>query len=335
MNNLFEYKDCFSEFKDVKSHLVLGDLDNKSPKVSILMPVYSHYEYFEKALTSAIQQDYQDDYEIVIVDNNPLDDTITEYQKIIERANTSKILYYRNEQNIGLFGNWNRCVELARSEFVTFLHDDDVLQSNCLTVLMEASTRYGRKLIFPEQNIINETGEVVEESVNLSSRYGIFKLRKEYSIDLLDKFIRNRGCGVGCLYSKSGIIELGGYNKVYDPSSDYALNIRYVDRFGAIAVSECLINYRRAVNYSFDCFNRWPDMDKSLRESILKRKKIYNILTKMIVKSFFSMQCIIVYEQFGRNSNGYNVNKSPNVIDKFIYNLICRISRLKCFTLNV
>ena len=269
MDNLFDYKDCFSEFRDVKSQLVLGDKDKRSPRVSILMPVYSHFEFFEQALQSAVHQDYNDDYEIVVVDNNPIGGDITEYQKIIERADSSKIMYYRNEKNIGLFGNWNRCVELARGEYVTFLHDDDMLLSNCLTVLMEAASRHGIKLLFPEQNIINENNQIMETSVDTSKRCGLFRLKKEYSIDLLDKYIRNRGCGVGCLYNKKSIIDLGGYNKEYDPSSDYALNIRYVEKYGAMAISECLFNYRRAVNYSYDCYDRWPDMDRFLRESIL------------------------------------------------------------------
>ena len=37
----------------------------------------------------------------------------------------SNIKYYQNEKNIGLFGNWNRCVELSTSKWVAMLHSDD------------------------------------------------------------------------------------------------------------------------------------------------------------------------------------------------------------------
>lgn len=333
MDNLFDYKDCFSEFRDVKSHLVLGDKDKRSPKVSILMPVYSHFEFFEQALLSAIHQDFNDDYEIVVVDNNPIGGDKTEYQKVIERADSSKIMYYRNENNIGLFGNWNRCVELARGQYVTFLHDDDMLLPNCLTVLMEAASRHGVKLLFPEQIIIDSENQILETSLNISKRCGFIKLKNEYSIDLLDKFIRNRGCGVGCLYSKNCIIELGGYNKEYDPSSDYALNIRYVEKYGAIAISKCLYNYRRAVNYSYDCFNRWPDIDKVIRRDILKRKKFSPIVANIIINAFYRVQIVYVNSAFGGTNSINNIKDKPSMVDRAIYNLILRFSRIKCFQL--
>lgn len=53
---------------------------------------------------------------------------------------SEKIVYYRNEKNLGLFGNWNRCVKLANSEWITFLHSDDMLcedflRTMCKTVM--------------------------------------------------------------------------------------------------------------------------------------------------------------------------------------------------------
>ena len=32
--------------------------------------------------------------------------------------------YYKNEKNIGMYGNWNRCIELSNGEYLTILNDD-------------------------------------------------------------------------------------------------------------------------------------------------------------------------------------------------------------------
>ena len=42
-------------------------------------------------------------------------------------VNTGKLRYYKNVQNIGLFGNWNRCFQLACGKWVVLLHDDDLI----------------------------------------------------------------------------------------------------------------------------------------------------------------------------------------------------------------
>lgn len=334
MNNLFEYRDCFSEYKDVKSHLIIGKKREQKPDISILMPVFSHHEYFEKALLSAINQDFTGEYEIVVVDNNPLTEEKTEYQEIIERLNPTNIMYYRNECNIGLFGNWNRCVELADGQFVTFLHDDDLLLPCCLSELMRFPPMYGNKAVFSQQNTIDNKGEIIESSKGAPKKFAVLHLKEYYSINLLDNYVCNRGCGVGCLYNRQSIIDLGGYNKEYDPSSDYALNIRYVEKYGALETSEVLINYRRAVNYSYDCYNRWPGMDKFLRESILKKKGIYNFITKRVTNAFYRRQWVGVNLQFGDKSLK-SVKEKPTWLDMRIYKFIVRCSILKHYKIRI
>jgi hypothetical protein len=40
---------------------------------------------------------------------------------------------YKNEFNIGLYGNWNKCLTLAKGKWITILNDDDLLENNFLT----------------------------------------------------------------------------------------------------------------------------------------------------------------------------------------------------------
>ena len=102
MRDIFEIKNNFLEYKDVESKLIVGDISKISnPKVSIIMPVYNHPDYFELALKSAINQDYNEPYEIVVVDNDDAKE-ITRNQTVVENDYQSNILYYKNAKNISL-----------------------------------------------------------------------------------------------------------------------------------------------------------------------------------------------------------------------------------------
>jgi glycosyltransferase involved in cell wall biosynthesis len=87
------------------------------------MPVYNSKKYIRKQLDSLLAQTYTN-FEIVITDNCSTDETpqiIADYM-----ARDSRIRYVRNETNIGLYSNFNRCFELARGEYFKWAADDDL-----------------------------------------------------------------------------------------------------------------------------------------------------------------------------------------------------------------
>ncbi|MEI2579602.1 glycosyltransferase family A protein [Scytonema sp. PRP1] len=46
------------------------------------------------------------------------------------RARIQKITYVRNNANIGIFGNWQRTIEINSSSYLSILSDDDILLPN-------------------------------------------------------------------------------------------------------------------------------------------------------------------------------------------------------------
>lgn len=92
------------------------------PTVSVCIPVYNRAEFVVAAIESALQQDYAP-LEILVVDNCSTDDTWNTIQALKE----PRLKCFRNSQNIGMFGNFNRCLELATGEHLRFLCSDDLL----------------------------------------------------------------------------------------------------------------------------------------------------------------------------------------------------------------
>ena len=99
------------------------------PKVSVCIPAFNAEGYIRNALDSVFLQTYQN-FEIIVVDNCSTDHTeaiVTELLPLSE-----KITFYKNDHNIGMAENFNKCLDYARGQYIKFLCADDLLLPGCL-----------------------------------------------------------------------------------------------------------------------------------------------------------------------------------------------------------
>jgi glycosyltransferase involved in cell wall biosynthesis len=96
-----------------------------SPLVSICIPTYNREKIVQKTIESALAQTYPN-IEILVVDNASQDNI----ESVIENYQEKKIKFYRNDRNLGIFGNFNRCIELSNGKYIHILHSDDYIDSN-------------------------------------------------------------------------------------------------------------------------------------------------------------------------------------------------------------
>lgn len=107
------------------------------PKVSICIPTYNRAELLMIAVQSALNQTYQN-IEILVVDDASTDDSV----QTLKRLKDKRIRVLVNGDNLGMVGNWNRCLKLARGEYIKFLNSDDVLKPECVERLIMAALKY-------------------------------------------------------------------------------------------------------------------------------------------------------------------------------------------------
>ena len=104
-------------------------MTDRAPLCTVAIPVYHRRD---KALAlGAIQSalaETRDDLEILVIDDCTTDGTWDLLQQITDPR--ARVL--RNERNVGLFGNFNRCLDEARGQFVRILCSDDVLEPDTL-----------------------------------------------------------------------------------------------------------------------------------------------------------------------------------------------------------
>jgi glycosyltransferase domain-containing protein len=92
-----------------------------APKISVCIPTYNRAALLPAFLQSIFAQTHPD-FEVVIADNASTDATA----EIIGGISDARLRYHRNETNIGPFRNMNLLLEMARGEYVTIVHDDDL-----------------------------------------------------------------------------------------------------------------------------------------------------------------------------------------------------------------
>lgn len=94
------------------------------PKISVLIPTYNYARFLPEAIESVLAQEFRD-FELLVVDDCSTDDTAAVVKPFCARD--PRVRFSVNASNLGMVGNWNYCLELARGEFVKFLFGDDRL----------------------------------------------------------------------------------------------------------------------------------------------------------------------------------------------------------------
>lgn len=98
---------------------IVGSLD-------IMMPFYGDPELFRRAVESVLAQT-DPHWRLVIIDDVYPDTAPGAWAKALD---DDRIEYLRNEKNLGVNGNFMRCVELSTAEFTTVMGCDDLLLPN-------------------------------------------------------------------------------------------------------------------------------------------------------------------------------------------------------------
>lgn len=297
--DIFEKKNCFVEFQDIKSIQKYGDYNNcKDPVISIIMPVYKRPDTFRISLLSAINQSFRQTYEIVVVDNFDGDGESPNLS-VVKNVGASNIMYYQNEDNLGMYGNWNRGIELARAKYITYCHDDDMLLPNCLSRLMELQQKTGNKCILSRWNEINEKGELTKEYKYPHKVLHFLKEKDNREYSLYDQFLASVGFGVGCLFDKKCMLEIGGYNKEFYPSADYALQSCYTFYYGCILNNVPTFNYRVGINESFTIYEKFTDVDFMFRDCMKNKISLPKWWLKLLNNAMYNTNKLLRRVKWG------------------------------------
>lgn len=95
--------------------------DKSMPKISVIMPVFNGEKYLSEAMDSILNQTFTD-FEFIIINDASKDST----EEIIKSYTDERIVYIKNEQNLGVARTLNRGLELAKGEYIARMDADDI-----------------------------------------------------------------------------------------------------------------------------------------------------------------------------------------------------------------
>jgi glycosyltransferase involved in cell wall biosynthesis len=94
---------------------------------TVAIPAYNYRSFIERAVRSALAQDVPG-LRVLVVDDASTDGT----WDVLQSLEADNLRVVRNPRNLGLFGNFNRCLALAEGTYVRLLLSDDVLPAGAL-----------------------------------------------------------------------------------------------------------------------------------------------------------------------------------------------------------
>jgi glycosyltransferase involved in cell wall biosynthesis len=103
----------------------------KASLVSVIIPVFNAERYVGEAIRSVLSQTYRA-IELICVNDGSTDGSLSILQSF-----KTKIVLIDNEENCGTAESRNRGIHEARGEFLAFIDNDDIWESNKLEVQMD------------------------------------------------------------------------------------------------------------------------------------------------------------------------------------------------------
>lgn len=277
--NFFEITNNFSKIINIPSIEILKSNLDFTPKYTIAIPTFKRVKLLQETIECAINQEGFNDYDIIVVDNDP--DRDCETERFLKKINNKKISYYKNSKNIGMTGNWNRLFELAVGDYLIMLHDDDLLYPNYLSTInkLQIKFNFAFDAIYPKYNYYdnNILSEPPIQNINKYLEY-IKLTTKDFALSNII------GAPVGVCFNRNKVIEIGGFDESYYPSLDYAFYVKFSFFFKSIKLWNNEISiYRIHENESQNSNTLLGFIEK---DKIIRREIILNNYKKWVLELF-------------------------------------------------
>jgi glycosyltransferase involved in cell wall biosynthesis len=210
-------------------------------KLTICLPTYNGGKFLKAALDSVLNQDFRD-FQVIICDDDSRDNTAEIIKDYLGKD--ERIKYWQNHQRLGLFANWNKCLEYGDSEYVTIFAQDDIMLPNNLSAkikILDENPRVG--LVASSIIQIDDHGEII------NSKWA------QYETDLLVNGAQwcrenvgkpNQICCPFVVLRKTALESVGNrFNTAYDFAGDYEMWLRIAREWDLYFMQATLGYYRQ------------------------------------------------------------------------------------------
>ena len=235
------------------------------PTLSVCIPVYNGDRYLAESLRSVFAQEFQD-FEVVVADDCSTDDSAA----LAARCTDPRLRVCRNEVRLGLVGNWNRCLELARGRYLALFHQDDLMQPQNLRRKVEWLDRH------PDLGMVYSDVKVVEAdlAVQREQWYNPTEPNEDTIFDGPEFFAKlitgeNLVCCPSVIFRRECFAQLGGFDPRLPYTADWEMWLRIALHFGVGYLSEQLVHYRVHSGNETHRFKGLRELEQTFRAKLI------------------------------------------------------------------
>jgi glycosyltransferase involved in cell wall biosynthesis len=203
-------------------------------KVSVLTAVFNAEKNLAVSIDSILAQSYQD-FEFIIIDDGSKDSS----SEVISTFKDARIIYLRNERNLGLSASLNRALNSAKGDYIARHDADDVssperlkLQAQFLDVNVEVG------VVGAQMDVMDRYDHLVAQ-YPLPTSHGLLAWLLFFDRSLAHPTVMMR---------KELLERVGGYDESLRVSQDHELWTRLVRLTRFANLSESLVHYRSDVD---------------------------------------------------------------------------------------
>jgi glycosyltransferase involved in cell wall biosynthesis len=226
----------------------------KSPKVSVVTPVYNAAPYLGAAIDSILAQTFAD-FEFLIFDDGSTDGSADIIAQNAKRD--SRIRVFTSPENKGYVTHLNEGIHKARGTYIARMDADDI----------SLPTRFAKQVAFLDQNpkvaVLGTSVQSMDKDGNISKGWILNATPDETRVHFLfTNYILHP-----TVMMRASMIPQEGYREEFMPAEDFDLWTRILEKHDVCSLSEPLLSYRiHATNTSSQ---KWGKL-LSNAETILK-----------------------------------------------------------------
>lgn len=310
MKKVWECENNFDKKSGILSKLVYGAMLPKAD-FTLAIPIYGISKTLQETLLNVAQlKKTKLKVQIIISDNKP-DEDIDKIIGLLKKSNVENVAFYLSESVLGQLNNFNRCVELANTDYLAMLHDDDLLVPNYYDLV---------ELLLPYMQLHQEIGLIQGARIDFTDkpelketkRLRIFPVKRDYITCSGYSSAEIPSCGM--VFKKKAVLDAGGFNDDFPASGDAFLAVQMLNKGYEYYKSMDVFGYYR-VGYNnsitSDICKEFIVEDRKFEESWASIGIIEKIYFRIFGRYFYSNSIKCKIDTFGK----FNPELSVEALD--------------------
>lgn len=124
---------------------------------TVCIATYNGSRFLKEQVDSILAQLGQDD-ELIVVDDASMDDTV----QMLEKFDDPRIRIFKNQQNIGVCGTFERAISLAEGDVIFLSDQDDIWLPNRLDIMRVELMKQNADMLVSNYSLVDEKGAIID-----------------------------------------------------------------------------------------------------------------------------------------------------------------------------